>query len=207
MAVAGSIGVITANEIQDGAVTNDKLAGSIANAKLANDSITVNGTSIDLGSSDTITTGKILQVVNSIKTDTIASTGANTWNDIGLSAAITPSSTSSKIFVNVSVSGGLNNSNTWLAVLRDSTYLGLGDAAGSRLQCTFGSLYTFGDANIMKTHGFQLVDSPSSTSQLTYKVQVRSLANTWYVNRSVADADSVDHGRASSTITLMEIAG
>jgi len=207
MAVAGSIGVITANEIQDGAVTNDKLAGSIANAKLANDSITVNGTSIDLGSSDTITTGKILQVVNSIKTDTIASTGANTWNDIGLSAAITPSSTSSKIFVNVSVSGGLNNSNTWLAVLRDSTYLGLGDAAGSRLQCTFGNLYTFGDANIMKTHGFQLLDSPSSTSALTYKVQVRSLANTWYVNRSVADADSVDHGRASSTITLMEIAG
>jgi hypothetical protein len=158
-------------------------------------------------SNDRLPTGTILQVVNSIKTDTLASAGANAWNDIGLSVAITPRSTSSKILVNVSVSGGLNNSNTWLAIVRDSTYLGLGDAAGSRLQCTFGSLYTFGDANIMKTHSFQLLDSPSSTSQLTYKVQVRSLANTWYINRGVADADSVDHGRASSTITLMEVQG
>ena len=158
-------------------------------------------------SNDRLPTGTILQVVNSIKTDTLASAGANAWNVIGWSVAITPRSTSSKILVNVSVSGGLNNSNTWLAIVRDSTYLGLGDAAGSRLQCTFGSLYTFGDANIMKTHSFQLLDSPSSTSQLTYKVQVRSLANTWYINRGVADADSVDHGRASSTITLMEVQG
>jgi len=153
-----------------------------------------------------VQTGQILQVQNSVKTDTLASAGANAWNDIGLSVNITPKSTTSKIFVNVSVSGGLNNSNTWLAVLRDSTYLNLGDAAGSRMQCTFGSLYTFGDANIMKTHSYQLVDSPSSTSQLTYKVQVRSLANTWYINRSVNDTDNTDIGRASSSITVMEIA-
>ena len=153
-----------------------------------------------------VQTGQILQVQNSVKTDTLASAGANAWNDIGLSVNITPKYTSSKILVNVSVSGGLNNSNTWLAVLRDSTYLNLGDAAGARMQCTFGSLYTFGDANIMKTHSYQLVDSPSSTSQLTYKVQVRSLANTWYINRSVNDTDNTDIGRASSTITVMEIA-
>jgi len=154
-----------------------------------------------------VTPGTVLQVQNSIKTDTLASAGANAWNDIGLSVNITPISTSSKIFVNVSVSGGLNNSNTWLAVLRDSTYLGLGDSAGSRLQCTFGNLFTFGDANIMKTHSFQLLDSPSSTSQLTYKVQVRSLANTWYINRTVNDTNTGDIGRASSSITVMEIAG
>ena len=58
----------------------------------------------------------------------------------------------------------------------------------------------------MRTHGFQLLDSPSSTSALTYKVQVRSAANTWYVNRTEADADDVDRGRASSSITVMEIA-
>ena len=153
-----------------------------------------------------VQTGQVLQVQNSIKTDTIASAGVNAWNDIGLSVNITPKSTTSKIFVNVSVSGSLNNSNTWLAVLRDTTFLGLGDAAGSRLQCTFGNLYTFGDANIMRTHGYQLVDSPSSTSQLTYKVQVRSLANTWYINRTEADTDNIDRGRASSSITVMEIA-
>ena len=73
MAIAGSLERITANEIVAGTITDDKLA----------------------------TPGKILQVVNSIKTDTLSSAGAGAWNDIGLSVAITPSSTSSKIFVSV----------------------------------------------------------------------------------------------------------
>ena len=59
----------------------------------------------------------------------------------------------------------------------------------------------------MKTHSFQLLDSPSSTSELTYKVQARSNGGTYYINRSVNDTDSVDHGRASSSITLMEVQG
>ena len=182
MPVAGRI-----NRIEDGTVTNAKLAGGIVSSKLD-------------------TPGQVLQVQNSIKTDTIASAGAAAWQDIGLSVNITPTSTSSKIYVLASVSGSLNNSNTWLALLRGTTFLGLGDAASNRLQCTFGNFYTFGDANIMRTHGFQLLDSPSSTSALTYKVQVRSAANTWYVNRTEADADDVDRGRASSSITVMEIA-
>ena len=70
MAIAGALSQITSDQIADEAitttklhddsVTNDKLgsdisitnaqlAGSIANSKLANDSVTVNGTSIDLG--------------------------------------------------------------------------------------------------------------------------------------------------------------
>ena len=40
-----------------GSVTNDMLAGSIANAKLANSSVTVNGTSISLGASGNISAG------------------------------------------------------------------------------------------------------------------------------------------------------
>ena len=178
MAIAGSLERITANEIVAGTITDDKLA----------------------------TPGKILQVVNSIKTDTLSSAGAGAWNDIGLSVAITPSSTSSKIFVLVNISGAHNSSNTWLKLLRGSTDLGLGDAGSSRLQCTFGNVYTFGDANIMKTHSFSLLDSPSSTSALTYKLQARSNGGTYYINRSVNDTYSVDHGRASSSITLMEIA-
>ena len=158
-------------------------------------------------SNDRLPTGTILQVVNSIKTDTLASAGAGAWNDTGVSAAITPRSTSSKIVVNVNISAAHNTSNTWFKVVRDSTDLGLGDAGSSRLRCTFGNGYTFGDANIMKTHGFQLLDSPSSTSELTYKVQARSNGGTYYINRSVNDTDSVDHGRASSTITLMEVQG
>jgi hypothetical protein len=178
--------------------TSSITSGTLNTARLADSSI---------ANDKLATPGVVLQVVNSIKTDTTASAGAAAWNDSGLSAAIIPSSTSSKILVNVNMSGAHTTSNTWLKIVRDSTDLGLGDAAGSRLQCTFGNFYQFNDGNIMKTHSFQLLDSPSSTSALTYKVQVRSNGGTYYVNRSVTDGDSVDIGRASSTITLMEIKG
>ncbi len=46
---------VTTAKIPDSAVTNAKLGGSIANAKLANSSITINGSSVSLGGSVTIT--------------------------------------------------------------------------------------------------------------------------------------------------------
>jgi hypothetical protein len=52
---------VTTAKIQDSAVTNDKLAGSIANAKLANSSITINGTAVSLGGS--VTAGTDWQAV------------------------------------------------------------------------------------------------------------------------------------------------
>ena len=101
MAIAGAVSVISASQIQHGAVTNDKLgsdisitnaqlAGSIANAKLANDSVTVNGTVIDLGDSQTITAGKILQVLSTTKTDTFSTTSGSKVDVTGVSLAITP---------------------------------------------------------------------------------------------------------------------
>jgi len=185
MPVAGRI-----SRIEDGVVTNSKVAdnAAIVSSKLA-------------------TPGTILQVQNSIKTDTTASAGAAAWYDTGLSVSITPSFSSSKILVNVNVTGGHSTSNTHFKILRDSTDLGLGDAGNLRLRATFANLYTFADGNIQKTHSFELLDSPSSTSALTYKVQCRSQTGTWYINRSVNDTDNVDTGRTSSSITVMEIKG
>ena len=125
MAIAGAVSAISASQIQDGAVTNDKLgsdisitnaqlAGSIANAKLANDSVTVNGTEIDLGASQTITAGKILQVLSTTKTDTFSTTSGSKVDVTGLSLAITPSSSSSKILI----TGRLN-----IVLVRTAPYL------------------------------------------------------------------------------------
>jgi len=50
-------GTIVAADIAPGTITNAKLAGSIANDKLANSSITVNGSSVSLGGS--VSAGKI----------------------------------------------------------------------------------------------------------------------------------------------------
>src|SRR6056300_700735 len=50
-------GTIVAADIAPGTITNAKLAGSIANDKLANSAITVNGTSVSLGGS--VSAGKV----------------------------------------------------------------------------------------------------------------------------------------------------
>ena len=51
-------------------------------------------------------------------------------------------------------------------------------------------------------------DSPSSTSQITYKVGVQMNSNrTWYLNRTVADTDSFNYERGISLICVTEIAG
>jgi len=54
-------GTITTTDIAPGTIANDRLAGSIANAKLANSSITINGTAVSLGGS--VTAGTNWQAV------------------------------------------------------------------------------------------------------------------------------------------------
>ena len=49
--VSPTAGSVTTTTINDGAVTNDKLAGSIANSKLANSSVSINGSTLALGGS------------------------------------------------------------------------------------------------------------------------------------------------------------
>ena len=49
------------------------------------------------------------------------------------------------------------------------------------------------------------LDSPSSTSALTYKVQMKIEGDTMYVNRVGEDTDAAQVGRGASSITLMEV--
>ena len=60
---------------------------------------------------------------------------------------------------------------------------------------------------MIHTSGVQFLDSPSSTSETTYKLQIRTEGGTTYVNRSRSDADATYSGRTASSITVMEIAG
>ena len=85
-----------------------------------------------------------------------------------------------------------------------------GDAASNRQRVSAlgtGSNYSNG------TIAFAYLDSPSSTSSLTYGVIVSHSntnsadGNTVYLNRSTADTDNSSHWRGASTVTLMEIVG
>jgi hypothetical protein len=154
-------------------------------------------------------TGGILQVVSTTKTDTFTLASTTFTEITNLTATITPKSTSSKILVMAFINGNsnLNVVAHMYRLMRDSTAIGVGDAAGNRIRAN-----TLRTALATDTLGaslnFQFLDSPSSSSSLTYSVQVRGEnANTIYVNRTATDSDNNSHTRASSTITLMEVAG
>lgn len=174
------------------------------------------GTNLTIGDSgDTVTLtsgaktsgfGKIGQVVSATKTNT-QSISNNSLTDItDLSLNITPSSTSSKILIFVSIhygnsAGSINN----FFLKRDTTDIGIGDADGSRSR-TFMTHYggaTSTAINLNVSNNF--LDEPSTSSQITYKLQLKHENGTAYINRNHRNNNSSVEGRPTSTITAMEI--
>ncbi len=154
--------------------------------------------------------GGIVQVKQTVL-DTVFTSNSTSYADVtGMSVAITPKFSTSKILVMVTLRCSMSASDRWSAyiLLRDSQILFDGTADGSRTQCSMwhipfvgtGTGNTFGDKNIT------FLDSPASTSALTYKLQVKVQSGaTAYVNRSMNDSDA-DYGpRTSSSITVMEV--
>ena len=138
--------------------------------------------------------GKVLQIINA-HTGTQATSNSTTYADTGLTATITPSSTSSKILVLIDQSvskAGSTYAN--IRVYRDSTEIG-GAVAGRSIG------YTNESTNNYVGMGFtnSFLDTPSSTSALVYKTQFNNNAGSGTIRVQV------DSGQ--SYMTLMEIAG
>ena len=135
-----------------------------------------------------ISTGKILQVVNATATSQTI-TSSTSFADTALSASITPSSTSNKVLVwtfsNVEVSGSASG---YITFDRDGTTL-----TGNN---GFGVIQ---DNNGAKNSSFHFLDTPSSSSALTYKVQIRT-------SNAAVNVHHNPNG-AKAAITLMEIEG
>jgi hypothetical protein len=149
--------------------------------------------------------GKVLQCLQAVKTNTF-SYASNTYGDLtGITLDITPSATTSKILVMTQLSMAVDNGGQpALKLLRDSTALNMGAAASSRTQATttFFTEATWENTPVSIIY----LDSPSSTSALTYKVQGYATGgNTIYVNQSGADTDTAAYYRSGSSIVLMEI--
>ena len=132
---------------------------------------------------------KIVQVQSTTKTDTF-STNSATFTDItGLSVSITPKSASNKILIIASLGGDLSLQayGAYFRLVRDSTGIALGDAAGSRERTTSGfDSYNNGGAS-WKVCTMNFSDNPSTTSSVTYKVQARCILTS----ASVLDRKSV----------------
>jgi hypothetical protein len=155
--------------------------------------------------------GKILQVIQQVKTDTTTITAA-TYQDISdLAVSITPSSATSKILVFTQVGAGCSGveAGKILSLFRGSTNLFVPSSPGSRQSSGFAGAQTpnAGDIDVVS---FSFIDSPNTTSSTTYSVKglvtTVTAGNSLFINRSRTDNDNSGFSRAISTITVMEVA-
>ena len=136
------------------------------------------------------TSGKVGQVINGTTTTEVV-TSSSSFSDTGLTASITPSATSSKILIicNMAGVGKSGDGFVTLKALRDSTDI------LANFENRGGDTNT-SDTNKVGSCSFTYLDSPSTTSSTTYKVQVKSNGNSY-----AQTGDS----NPQHTITLMEI--
>ena len=163
------------------AITGTIPQGNIANASLG--AVTALPAAIP--------TGKVLQTVTATSTSSTATTSTS-FVVTNLTLNITPSATSSKIYV-VACSGFYNASETGdqgaATIYRDSTNLG----------STGGMVNTFGtDKRIIFPTTVCVLDSPSSTSQIAYAVYIRSYSGA---------SQTLNGQGEEGQIIAMEIAG
>ena len=147
--------------------------------------------------------GTILQVVQVVLPTTFSSASTSYTDVIGLAASITPSATSSKILVTFDnrVSQSVNDGTNRTRLLRNSTAIYIGTASGSLDNEAQGEFQTGGRAITTITGTF--LDSPNTTSSVTYKIQMKTSSGTFFVNRNDNDTTL----RPASSVTLMEVAG
>ena len=172
--------------------------------------------------------GKVLQVVNATKLDTFGSSamaGGGFVDVTGLSVNITPTSTSSKMLVQVSFNGSrFDGSSDYaisfgIAIYKSATgitdgLLSIGDAASNRSRTT--SMYNNAggsDGRNINCIPLNIYDTAGTTNQITYKVQLTQGFNSGsgtgiiHCDKTSQDSDNYGGMRAASTITVTEIAG
>ena len=94
-----------------------------------------------------------------------------------------------------------------LQLRRNNNDLYLGNASSSRERASGAGWYANGSpAQVIGTSVFNYLDSPNTTSAMTYKVRWRTLSNIAWINRSSYDYNNADTCRLPSSITVMEIA-
>jgi len=152
--------------------------------------------------------GSILQVVQATKTDTF-STSSTSFTDVtGLSASITPSSSSNKVLFLYTTNYSHKASYAHFQLVRGSTSLLIGDSSGSRTRATFGAWLP--NATDIEYEGNvfsgSYLDSPSTTSATTYKIQMRVTANSGYLNFLQGNDDNAYTPVMASSIVLLEVA-
>jgi len=147
--------------------------------------------------------GKVLQCLQSTLTTSFTTTSTSYVNLLTL--AVTPSATSSKIFVSFTTNGGTNNDSNHLynTIFRGSTEVLPATSLGSRS----GAMAVINTATQQQmNYAGCFLDSPNTTSSTTYALKVRVSNATGYWNRSARDNNAATYdGRTVTTLTAWEI--
>ena len=202
----GTVTGISVGGLPDGIVDTDMIAtGAVTSAKKA--------------------AGSVLQVVQGVLKASFDGNNYSSYEQTGITATIQPSSTSNKVLVEAHIYGSVDKGR-WAGI---RLYRGGSVVTGAISTAYGGDHYNVIDGhrqnnnwmvmgyNPDDTHHDNLVygvsgkylDSPSSTSSLTYDLRIigRENATSYYINRPVANKDNDSSVAAISTITLTEIAG
>ena len=152
--------------------------------------------------------GKVLQVAQDTKTNASSeSVSAGGSSSALCSVNITPASSSNKILLIGDLSGQLNDTGLFLKFFRGSTQVGMGDARGQRQRV---STHLLTDQSfLMSSCSCTFLDSPSTTSQITYTLKAGHTAPsgvTIYFNHAGAnDPNDVQICTGITTLLVMEI--
>jgi len=148
----------------------------------------------------------IIQVKSFTKTDSFTTTSTSLVDVTDLTISLTMTVATNKVLVTVSL--GMMGMVTAgqgceVALVRGSTLLALGDAAGNRTRVTAALC---GDVNHETSPGIiTYLDTPG-TGTHAYKIQMATQdSGTATINQRGDDADGASYQRASSTITVMEV--
>jgi hypothetical protein len=197
---------LTAADITDSIITSAKIVdGTIVNADI-NASAAIASTKL---SGVGATAGQVIQVVSQFY-DTQTSISNTSFIDTGLTLNITPASASNKILAMFYPSFSAD-SNSYCAfkLFRDATEIGTTTNTGTGIECFTGFTIISGLQYSTIVQPIVYLDSPNTTSAITYKLQVSPMRTSnmqFYLNRSHTLGDD-NQFRTASNVILMEIKG
>ena len=149
------------------------------------------------GTAWAVQTGGVLQVKNAGKATAFTTTSSSYVDVTDLSISITPTLSTNKVLVLMTVQAANTGGDGFVQLIRDSTPIGVSTVGTTK---NGSGVLTATSYNI-DTIALAYLDSPSTTSSTTYKVQAAVNGGTTYINRRPNDTAF----GAYSTITVMEV--
>ena len=188
--------------LADSAVTSAKITdATIASGDLADDAVTA------AKIADAVSFGKVGQFLNTFQGGSFNTTSTSYTELTNFSQAITPSATNSKIFISAQMGIGMGGTNTyWIQMYRQISGSSASIIADNATDGSENAIYANGMRGTNPTYEQQNVtlsylDSPSTTSEVTYFFKIRVDSSTVYVGRVGAATSRA----SSSNISTIEI--